>query len=371
MTSRERVLTALNHGTPDRTPRLLYGELIGYVPEVEKMLCRHLGAVSPREYFDMDITAVTPCMTRLKAERFAEFLPAEISNTGDSSRGFSRTYTMLTELPVDEWGVWWQPGGFHHFVRIESPLRNVEDICRIKQYPWPDLDEPYRTSSVANRVKILHEKGLAVAAYAGSIFEQAWYIRGYDRTLEDMILRPEIADYLFDRTAYYQASLAAAYAEAGVDIVMLGDDVAHQKGLIMSPALWVRFLKARLSRTIKTIKNTRAETKVFYHSDGMITDLIPELIEAGVEVLNPVQPDCLEPEALKNKFGEALTFFGGVSVQKTMPFGTPEDVSNEVRLRVRTLGAGGGFILCPAHVLEPEVPWENIVAFFKAADERQ
>lgn len=364
------MLLALNHNKPDRTPRLLYGEVIGYVPAIEKLLREKCSPKTPREYFHMDLTDVILNPTKLTRDRFLEWFPEKIEHTDKEITTFSRTYDTSKGVPVDEWGVYWRPGSMHHFAHIESPLSETDDFGRVKEFPWPDIDEPYRYDGLEKRVASLHQEGIAVAAYAGSIFEQSWYIRGMERILEDMLLRPEIAHYLFDQTAYYQKIVAVGLARAGVDLVMLGDDVACQTGLMMSIQTWREFLKHRMAKTIQAVRDANAEAKVFYHSDGNITDLIPDLIEIGVHVLNPVQPECVDPAGLKQIYGKELCFFGSVSVQNTLPFGTCEDVRREVKKRTETLGSDGGFILSPAHVLEPEVPWENIVAFFEAADER-
>jgi uroporphyrinogen decarboxylase len=183
----------------------------------------------------------------------------------------------------------------------------------------------------------------------------------------DMLSEPEAAHFLLERTSYFQRCAAVQMAKAGVDIVILGDDVAGQQGLLMGKDVWAEFLRDRLAATCRAVHETSDQARVFYHSDGNIVPLIPELIECGVDILNPLQPECLDPAAVKREFGDCLCFWGAVSVQRTMSFGTPE----EVRERVRTLGVWGGYILAPAHVLGPETPWENIVAFFDAANEPQ
>ena len=356
MTSRERVLAALAHERPDRTPRLLYGEAVGYVPAIAKLLREKCAPRTPREHFDMDIAAVTAAPSRLPVERFAEWLPPEAREG-------------LAKGQVDEWGVWAKAGTFHHFVHIESPLRDVDDPARLEQYPWPDLDQPYRFAGVKEEVDALHAQGLAVCAFPGSIFEQAWALRGIDRMLMEMVTEPRIAEYLFERTAALQARAAAEFARAGVDIVITGDDVATQKGLLMSAELWRRFLKPRQTATVRAAKEAAPDAKVFYHCDGDVTELVPELIETGIDILNPIQPECMDPAEIKRRYGDRLSFWGTVSVQRTMPLGTPDEVRAEVRERIRTVGHDGGLILAPAHVLGPETPWENIVAFFEAADE--
>jgi len=355
MTSRERVLMALAHRPTDRVPRLLYEEAIGYTPPIEKLLQEHCAPKSPRDYFDMDITRVTFQSTTLPRSRFAEWLGPESAKA-------------LASGDVDEWGVWWRGGHFHHFAQIESPLRGIEDSARIREYPWPDLDQPYRFDGLQQKVEILHAHGLAVAAFAGSVFEQAWYILGMEDLMRDMIAAPELAHYLFERTSSYQQFAASQFARAGVDIIITGDDIASQRGLMMKLEMWRKFLKPRLAATVRAVKAANPNTRVFYHSDGNVEAAIPELIEVGIDILNPIQPECMDPAAIKQNFGDQLSFWGTVGVQHTMPFGTPDDVQNEVRARIRDVGRRGGLILAPTHVLGPEVPWENIVALFEAAD---
>jgi uroporphyrinogen decarboxylase len=355
MTSRERVLAALRHESTDRVPRLLYGEAIGYVPAIDRLLREKCAPKSPCEYFQMDIAGLNPNPTRLSPARFRPWLGVSADDA-------------LTAGEVDEWGVWWRKGNFHHFAHIESTLRDIATVDDLHNYPWPDLDQPYRFEGFKARVDALHVQGLAVASFAGSIFEQAWYMRGMDQFLMDMMADPEMASFLLDRTADMQRKVAVELARAGVDIIITGDDVAMQNGLILKIDTWRSFLKPRLAATIQAAKEARSDVAILYHSDGNVEPLIPELIEVGIDILNPVQPECMAPAAIKAKYGGQVALWGAVSVQQTMPFGTPAEVKAEVRERIRTLGKGGGYILAPAHVLGPEVPWENIVAFFEAAD---
>jgi uroporphyrinogen decarboxylase len=355
MTSRERVLTALAHQPPDRVPRLLYEEAIGYTPPIEQLLSARCASKTPREYFNMDITRVEFNATTLPRGRFADWLGPEAA-------------AALASGHVDEWGVWWRAGDFHHFAHVESPLRGVQGVAQLEQYPWPDLDQPRRFDGVRERVRALQDQGLAVVGYAGSVFERSWYLRGLENLMTDLPTRPEIADYLLARTAALQQCAARQFARAGVDIVITGDDIAGQAGPLISLETWRRFLKPHLLATVRAVKEANPASRVFYHSDGNVGVFIPDLIEIGVEILNPIQPECMDPAAIKRRYGERLSFWGTVSVQRTLPLGTADDVRAEVRARIREVGRGGGLILAPAHVLPPETPWENIVAFFQAAD---
>ena len=355
MTSRERVLTALAHQSTDRVPRLLYEEANGYTPAIDTLLRTHCSPQTPLKYFDMDITRVVVNPTALPRSRFSEWLGSSHKEAIDSGK-------------VDEWGVWWQAGNYYHFSKIFSPLKGIQDFKRIQEYPWPDLNQSYRYDSVKQKVDQLHKQGLAVVASAGSVFERSWYIRGMEDLMMDMLESPEIACYLFERTAQLQQQVAAQFARASVDIIITGDDVAGQKQLLMNINTWRKYLKPHLAATVQSVKAANPDTYVFYHSDGNVEPIIPDLIRTGIDILNPIQPECMNPAAIKREYGKQLSFWGSVSVQRTMPYGTPDQVRVEVRTRIKEMGYDGGFILAPAHVLGPDVPWENIVAFFEAAN---
>jgi uroporphyrinogen decarboxylase len=355
LTSRERVLAALARKPTDRVPRLLYEEAIGYTAPIERLLRERCAPQAPRDYFRMDITSVRANPTVLPPSRFAPWL----AQNGPQTPGPGL---------VDEWGVWWKTADFHHFAHPEPPLRGIRDFGRLREYPWPDLQAPYRWAGLAGRVAALHAQGLAVAAYAGSVFEQSWYLRGFEDLMMDLLAAPQVAHWLFERTTALQQFAAAQFAAAGVDILITGDDIAGQQGLLMKLDLWREFLKPRLAATVRAARQARPATFLFYHSDGNVEAAIPDLIDLGIDILNPVQPECMDPAAVKLKYGDRLSFWGTVSVQRTMPFAAPEAVRAEVRSRIRTVGRGGGLILAPAHVLGPETPWENILAFFEAAD---
>jgi uroporphyrinogen decarboxylase len=158
-------------------------------------------------------------------------------------------------------------------------------------------------------------------------------------------------------------------AGAGLDILRLGDDVGMQHAMMMSPAMWAKWLKPRLAKVIEAAKTANPSIIVSYHSDGMIMPVIEGLIEAGVDVLNPVQPECIDPAEVKAMFGDRLAFSGTIGTQTTMPFGTPDDVRRDVKDRIETVGKGGGLFIGPSHTMEPEVPWANVVAFVEAVEE--
>jgi uroporphyrinogen decarboxylase len=144
---------------------------------------------------------------------------------------------------------------------------------------------------------------------------------------------------------------------------MLGDDVGTQRGLLMSARLWRKWLKPRLAQVIAAARAANPEVLIAYHTDGDVTPLVPEFIEIGVQVLNPIQPECLDPFALKAEYGNRLAFWGTLGTQSTLPFGAPDDVRRDIEQRIEIVGKGGGLLLAPTHMVEPEVPWENILAY--------
>jgi uroporphyrinogen-III decarboxylase len=163
------------------------------------------------------------------------------------------------------------------------------------------------------------------------------------------------------RTAWCLAVFGRAVA-LGAEVIVMGDDAAHHGGPLISPAMWRRFFRPRMARFIAELKAINRNVKVAYHSDGVIYPIIPDLIEIGVDVLNPIQPACMDPVRLKREFGDRLCFWGSIDEQHTLPFGAPEDVRREVLTRMETLGQGGGLILGPTHHVQLDTPMENFWA---------
>ena len=350
MNPRERVLAALRRKVPDKVPREM-----GFTPPALEEFIRRTGADDPVAYFDYEVRHAGLAPTHLDVD----FTP------------------WVGKLPVggwvNEWGIGHVPGSMYHFHDYVHPLLKASTIAEIQAFPLADVGAAYRYAGMAAEVADWQRKGYAVAGehphYSGTIFECAWLLRGLENLLSDFLVNPELAEALLDRLTVSAVECAAHLARAGVDILETGDDVGMQTGMMMSPRVWRRWLKPRLAEVIAAARREKADILVFYHSDGNIEDIIPELIEIGVDVLNPIQPECMDPAKLKREYGHDLAFWGTIGTQTTMPFGNPEEVKRVVRERIQTVGQGGGLLLAPTHVIEPEVPWENVVAFFEAIDE--
>jgi uroporphyrinogen decarboxylase len=357
MTPRERVLTALRRQVPDRVPRHM-----SWTPPARQALRTYIGDTVPEDLFQIEVRHVGPRQAhtvRELEERFACYFGGHNLPPG----------VRHEDVLVDEWGMGQVPHAEVHYTQYVHPLAGVDTVPELERYPWPDLDAPSRWTQVRDRVALLHAEGWAVAGSAAcTVFERAWYLRGMDNLFVDWASDEDYATFFLDRITSISCGVARQFARAGVDVLQLGDDVGVQRQLLMSPAMWRRWLKPRLSAVIAAAREVRPDLVIWYHSDGYVEPLIPELIEIGVEVLNPVQPECMDPASLKRRFGAQLAFWGTIGIQTTLPFGTPEEVRAVVKERIETAGAGGGLLLAPTHVVQPDVPWVNICAFFDAIE---
>jgi uroporphyrinogen-III decarboxylase len=198
-----------------------------------------------------------------------------------------------------------------------------------------------------------------------TIFETAWALRGLEKMMLDMALDPDLAQHIFDIPYQYHLTAAKKLVELGVDMIWTGDDMGAQNAMLISPGMWRKFLKPRMATFIAELKAINPNLKVAYHSDGNIRPIIPELIEIGVDVLNPIQPASMDPAEIGRKYGDKLCFWGTIDEQHTLPFGSPADVRNEVLTRLQTIGQGGGLILSPTHHVQLDTPLENFWAMIE------
>lgn len=352
MTNRENILTGLRRRQPER---------VGYdfmlCPEQIDRFRSETGQEDLAAYFDFPTRSVEPRPTRLSPD-------------------FSRYYDSLPEgtRPLDwnpEWGVMGAPGSTAHFQEMLHPMERMEDPSELEDYPWPDFDADYRWEGVAEQVADLKRKDLVALGFLEMTnFEMAWYLRGMENLMVDLMEGSPFAEELLDRVTASREAHACRFAEAGVDVLMLGDDIATQVDMMLSPDLWRRTIKPRLARVINQARQVRSDLLILYHGDGNMRTVIPDLIEVGVDILNPVQPECLDPYEMKREFGRDLAFWGCLGTQTTLPFGTPESIRETCLKLISEVGKGGGLLLAPTHLIEPDVPWENIMAFVDAVREQ-
>lgn len=336
-----------------RPPRLLaYAD---FAPDVRHRLCQRHGTEDLASHYDM----FTP--VRCEPLWLTDRPPVDTA-----------AYYHGEELPpgttFNIFGVAKIPGPCYHFTRHLSPLRHAQHLVDIEQFPIDDFGD-WDATVLRPHVERAHAAGKVTAAYIGDLYETAWQIRGYEAFLMDMVARPAWAECLLERLAQRNLVLAEACATSGVDLVQCGDDIAHQHGMMFALDVWRRLIHARWQRVWSRIKAVNSETKIWYHSDGNMTAVVGELIDAGVDILNPLQPECLDLDALHGQYGHRVTFDGTIGTQTTMPWGATADVRQAVRHAIEHFGSHGGLILSPTHVLEPDVPLANIEAFFEACHE--
>jgi len=297
--------------------------------------------------------------------------PLEIEvqrNYTDGAQLFPRE-TLPGEISFDEYGIGHSKGSefAFHMTRMHHPLRGAE-LDEIKAYPYPSVNEA-GYQKLENAVKELHEQDLAAFGFMQmTIWEASWYLRSMEELMIDMMMEDEKATILFDRITEFACSKAEYYAKAGTDILSLGDDIGTQKSIMMDKPLWQEWLQPRLKKVIETAKGINPDITIFYHSCGYITPFIDDLVETGVEVLNPVQPECMDFNRIHEMYGDRLSFWGTLGTQELIPYGTAREVYDTTISRLEKC-RGTGIIIGPTHMVEPEVPWENLEAIRKAVDD--
>ncbi len=350
MNPRERVLAALQRQQPDRVPRMA-----NFYPfEFDRYPGREAG-----EVFDCDIRFVSIDAPGEQTD-FLAYLRALPDDAYVGSRAILRTY--------HDWG-------YHPQIERHARLGDAETIAEIAAAPLPDFMARANPDRLRADVERWHEQGYAVMAspphLGGELFETAYRLRGFERFMIDLVDNPALVDYLLEQLTAMHLAVSQALVRAGIDILALDDDVAEPTRMLISPALWRRVFKPRVKTIIDAARAARPGVRIFWHSDGNIEPIIPDLIEIGVDVLNPVQPDVMDPARLKKRYGDQLAFFGTVGTPAGWSWGTPQTIRAEVRERIETVGRGGGLVIAPAYDLEPQesIPWRNIVAFFEAVEE--
>ena len=273
----------------------------------------------------------------------------------------------------DIWGVPFQLEE-HAFGQYEGyaywVFGDATSVSELKNHPWPTPDWWDFTELPAMIDRLQQDGPYHVRFRLGSFFEQAWALRGLEQFMLDLAKDPAIPKYLMDRILeVHLENLKTIMTLAGdkLDMVYTYDDVATQNSLMISPKTWRKLIKPRHQKILELIHSYGKPA--MYHCDGAVAPLIPELIEMGVSVLNPIQPDAkgMEPAGLKVVYGDKLTFHGGIDIIKTLPRGTTAQVQQEVRSRVELMGQGGGYIMCSSHHIQPDTPLENVLAMYEPA----
>ncbi|MCX6996431.1 MAG: hypothetical protein NTV49_04950 [Kiritimatiellaeota bacterium] len=378
LTARARVLKALNHETPDRVPIDLGGNQTGIHKNAYLKLIKHLGIRDDLQIMDSVQQLARPCEAVL--ERFhvdTRYIAAGAA--ADWKGGIVRTIRegRAWQNLTDEFGVCWSmPEDQALYMDITlHPLADAT-VAEVRDYPWPRGDDPGRFAGLRERALQLRKDTpyAVVSGISGVVYETCWYLRGLEQWLCDLLTNPNFCEAVLDQTLKFWLDWFRAFLdEVGdvVDVIMIGDDLAGQEGLLFSPAVYRSLVKPRHKKLVQYIRS-RTQAKIWYHTCGSCLAVIPDLLDNGMQILNPVQTSArnMDPAALKNRFGRDLVFWGGgCDSQHVLPRGTPTDVSADVRKHVTALKPGGGYVFSNIHNIQGEVPPENIIALYDTAYE--
>jgi uroporphyrinogen decarboxylase len=353
MNSRERVCLTLHHQTADRLPA--DGT---FRAEVWEKLRTHFNTRDNDQIMDLLGLDFRRAFLEPQDEFVAEAAPAP-AGVGVGSRSLARI------LPNNEFEddrgirrVLDSTGSY--FTYTVHPLAGLGTP---DDFTLPDPERPERYAHLRRQVQ-LYKGRYMIQIETGNIFRDAWELRGFEQFLLDMYLEPQFAAALLERITEHKIAEVRHMVEAGADIIQMAGDIATQQSMMISPAWWRAEVKPRLGRVIAATR--RPDVYYYFHSDGAMQEVIPDLIEIGFDIVDPVQPECMDPVALKRQFGARITLHSTLSSQRTLPFGTPEDVWAEVQSRIKDCAQDGGLILAPSNVVQHDVPVANLLALYDA-----
>jgi uroporphyrinogen decarboxylase len=370
MTSRQRVRLTLDHQEPDRVPIDLGATSVTGI------------TLNAYEKLQKSLSLPTPTPTVLSTnfqlaeidEIVLRIFDVDFRPVFYQSHRVSTASDPQSDIVVDEWGIKRKrPAGGLYYDIVGSPLADAS-IDDLERYPWPDPLASFRFNGIAERAQDLYENteyALVGPGYDGGFFEDAWMMRGFERFLMDLLIDQDFASALMRKILDLRKQQTGRYLELVgkyLDVVYVADDLATQRGPLISLETYRSFIKPLQEEYYSFIKE-RTAAKLFYHCCGDVSSLLEDFIEIGVDIINPVQVsiDGVDIQHLKEVYGDRISFWGGIDTQHVLPYGDVEDVKSEVRRRVRALAPGGGFVLAPVHNLQPDVPPENIQAMVEEA----
>jgi uroporphyrinogen decarboxylase len=335
---------ALAHEEPDRVPMDVW-----FTPEVRRRLMRETG-----------IDDASALRVALGHDCLLGYV------------GVGASFYLSDEKRyLDPWGITFMNvpygnGAGSYTEMVERPLAGDDSL--LDSYHAPDPEDPLQYEEIASMIRRYGRTHSIVGSTASSVFEGPSWLRGTEKFMEDLLINKDYAHALIDMVVEFHLVAGLKLIRMGCDIIIAGDDIGSQDRMLISPKLWREFVKPRYGRLFGAYKRENPSLRIAVHMCGYIEPIIDDLVEVGVDVINPVQPLAMDPASLKKRFGKSLSFWGAVDDQKVMPFGSPADVEAEVRLRIAQLAPGGGYILCPSHNIQPTTPAENVEAFYRAAE---
>lgn len=343
---RDNLRALLDGGSPAWIPFSLdVGAIPGFTAPAERRFRAETGAADPAEHFDCDLRLFS------LPTRFGGKDPGALHGRVEPGTTF------------DEWGIGHWAGGLEGTLdRTYPPLLGAESLGDVQSLPSPLID-----AADTAAVDSFHAAGYPVFGYAGSIYEWAWWLRGMEPFMMDLVGRAAMAEAILRKVEEHTTRLALATARAGVDVLCFYDDAGMQRGLQIAPALWRRFIKPAWQRVLETVRRQFPQVRFFLHSCGKIDPIVPDVIELGFHVLHPVQPECMDFADAHRRYGERIVLAATISAQRLFPFGSAEEIRREVRRLAEIVGPSRRTILMPSNRIQPETPWENVTAFAEAA----
>lgn len=345
LSPRERVLRTLRHQRADRMPMTLdIGASSGIGPTYTDVFRSHGGKGDPAEFLDYDIRIVDAplCATSDVFSRYYENVPAD-TRFDEFGVGHVLSASFPLGLDLHPWSLFTDP-------------RQVMD------YPFPVFEIQ---ESARRQIADIHGRGYAASAASGSINEWCYSLRGMDQFMIDLMLDQGMAQATLDRTAALCATMGTALARAGVDILCFYGDMGSQTSMLMGEDTWRQWILPKWKDIIRSVRSVRPEVVMFYHSCGFIEPIIPGIIEAGFDVLNPIQPESMDPRRIKKLYGQRIALWGGIGMQSTMLCQNAAGVRKTTRELINDWQQGSGAIVTVAQTILPDVPWENVRAMIE------
>jgi len=347
MTPREN-FQALVSGKPhDWIPFTMdVGGSEGFTTAIQERFQAETGRTDPAEYFDYDLRVLS--------------IPKRFG--GDDPRRWHADVPPGTQF--DEWGIGhWAGGAQDTYERMFAPFAGLDDAKAVEAYPEPALDPP----GIREKAEELHRRGYPAIGYAGSIYEWSWWLRGMEQFMVDLLAAPELAQAIISKVAAFTKKLALATAEAGIDVLSFYDDAGSQYGMQVSPETWRAFIKPAWQGVLDAVRGRFPTAVFFLHSCGNIEAIVPDIVELGFHILHPIQPECMDAAALKRTWGAQIIPCATLGAQRTLSLSPVEEVRRETERVMDSLGWDGRAIVCPSNRIQPETPWENVLAFASAA----
>ncbi len=354
MNSRERFIAAINGEKPDRVP---------IVANLTEQLAEKLAKELDCEVQMEDSFLATRISHRdilLKLGNDAVLVAA--------TRGASSPTATLPNGNVrDEWGLEYKVVGLYSEA-VVRPLASCETTADLDRYSFPEALDEGRWAFASEIIPRYKKDYGIIGDLEASIFELAWNLVGMEKFIMDLATEEEYIPVLLDKIAEYSTLCGLKMIDLGVDMIWAGDDVGTQKGMMISPSMWREYFKPRMKKMFDAFKQRNPGIKIAYHSCGSITPIIPDLIETGLDILNPLQPmaEGMELSGLYHHYSDKLVFFGAIDVQGVLPNGSAKDVEREVIRCLKATDGGKKYIIAPAHNMQPDTPVENVHAFYDA-----